>query len=110
MDQGDLLEFDMQGGQASLLILSQKFHRDWHAQALTSAGWTQAKSVSVNGVFQGVLLPEGTQKLQLEFKPFVRFAWIAHVFWLLVLMVCSFQRLRRAHVKVPSASEGISTK
>lgn len=107
VDQGDLLEFDMQGGQASLLILSQKFHRDWHAQALTSAGWTQAKSVPVNGVFQGVLLPEGTQKLQLEFKPFVRFAWIAHVFWLLVLMVCSFQRLR-ARIRSPFASEGVS--
>lgn len=86
LDQGDLLDFNVQGSnQASLLILSQKFHRDWHAQALTTSGWSDVKTVSVNGVFQGVLLPEHTHKVHMRFRPYVRFAWIAHVFWLFML-------------------------
>jgi hypothetical protein len=100
LDQGDLLKFDVQGNSpASLLILSQKFHRDWHAQALTASGWTDVTTVPVNDVFQGVLLPERTQKVHMQFKPYVRFAWIAHIFWLFVLMVlvlrppCVFKKL-----------------
>lgn len=94
LDKGDLLEFDVQGSQSSLLILSQKFHRDWQAQVLTGSVWTEAKTVPVNEVFQGVLLPEGAQKLRLQFKPYVRFAWLAHVFWLLVLMALAYQALQ----------------
>ena len=74
----------------------------------TASGWLEAKTIPVNGVFQGVLLPEGTQKVQLQFKPFVRFAWIAHVFWLLVLLVLAFQGMR-AWQPAP-VSKGISTK
>lgn len=99
----------MQGSQASLLILSQKFHRDWHAQVLTWSGWTDVRTVAVNGVYQGVLLPEGVQKARLEFLPFVRCAWIAHIFWLLVLVVLVFQALR-SRVSAPLANEGVPTK
>lgn len=93
VDKGDLLEFDVEDGQASLLILSQKFHRDWSAKALTSSGWTKVKTVPVNGVFQGILLPLGAQKVQLRFEPWVRFAWIAHIVWLIVLMTLIYQLL-----------------
>jgi hypothetical protein len=93
VDQGDQLEFDLQDSEASLLILSQKFHRDWYAQVLTSSGWSGVETVAVNGIFQGVLLPEGGQKVRLQFFPFVRFAWIAHAFWLLILIVLGFQAL-----------------
>lgn len=109
VDQGDLLEFEVQGSQASLLILSQKFHRDWHAQVLTSSGWADVKTVMVNGVFQGVLLPTGAQKAKLQFLPFVRFAWIAHIFWLLVLVVLVFQALR-SRVSPPRANEEVPAK
>lgn len=109
VDQGDLLEFDVQGSHASLLILSQKFHRDWHAQVLTSSGWTDVKTVPVNGVFQGVLLPEGAQKARLRFLPFVRFAWIAYIFWLLVLVVLVFPAFR-SRVSPSLANEGVPAK
>lgn len=88
LDRGDLLEFEAtDSGKESLLILSQKFHPDWHAQTLTAAGWTEVKTLPVNGVFQGVLLPERTQKVRLQFEPYVRFAWIAHVFWLFLAIL-----------------------
>ncbi len=94
LDKGDLLEFDVEAKESALLVLSQKFHRDWHAQVQTEAGWVEARTVPVNEVFQGVLLPEGAQKLRLQFRPFVRFAWLAHVFWLLVLTALAYQALR----------------
>jgi hypothetical protein len=89
-DQGDRLEFGVTPGQPSVLILSQKYYRDWQANVLTSADWAPAKTVAVNGVFQGVLLPSGARRVRLEFRPYARYAWIAHVFWLLLAAVLGF--------------------
>lgn len=90
LDQGDLLEFEVAPGAPSVLILSQKFHRDWHAQAFDQSGWASAKTTVINGVFQGVLLPQNTQRVRLEFKPYARYAWVAHVFWLILLALIGF--------------------
>lgn len=85
LDQTDLLEFDVTPGQPSWLVLSQKYHRDWQAQALIGGTWQGAVTAPVNGVFQGVkLAPQATQ-VRLRFMPHVRHAWIAHAFWLLLL-------------------------
>ena len=73
-----------------MLILSQKFHRDWQAQVFDQSGWVYAKTTVVNGVFQGVLLPQNAQRVRLEFKPYARYAWVAHVFWLILLALIGF--------------------
>lgn len=93
LDQGDLIAFKILDSHASLLILSQKFHRDWHAQVLASSGWMVARTVAVNGIFQGVLLPDGTRMVRLRFKPFVRLAWVSHIFWMFILMLLAYQAL-----------------
>ena len=85
LDQGDLLEFEVAPGAPTVLILSQKFHRDWLAQVFDQTGWVSAKTIAINSVFQGVLLPQNAQRVRLEFKPYARYAWIAHVFWLFLL-------------------------
>lgn len=36
-------------------------------------------------MFQGVLVPQDAEWLRLTFKPLARFAWIAHIVWLLLL-------------------------
>lgn len=89
-DQGDRLEFGVTPGQPSVLILSQKYYHDWQATVFTPAGWVPAKTTAINGVFQGVLLPSGAQRVRLEFRPYARYAWIAHVFWLLLAAVLGF--------------------
>jgi hypothetical protein len=64
----------------------------------TSHGWQAAQTVELNGVFQGVLLPPETRRVRLDFKPLARYAWIAHVFWLLLLLLAgvkSWQGYRR---------------
>ena len=87
LDKGDMLEFNVTAGESSVFILSQKYHKDWQAQVQNGAGWQLAKTIVINGVFQGVLLPPNTQKVHLEFKPYVRLSWIAHLFWVFLLAV-----------------------
>lgn len=94
-DKGDLLEFDVVPGAQSVLILSQKFHHDWHARVFDQSGWTSAKTLVINGVFQGVLLPQNTQRVRLEFMPYARYAWVAHIFWLILLALLGFKASKR---------------
>lgn len=90
-DQGDRLEFGVMPGQPSVLILSQKYYRDWRARVFTPSGWLPAKTTAVDGVFQGVLLPADAQRVRLEFRPYARYAWVAHVFWLLLAASLGFK-------------------
>lgn len=87
INQGDYFEFDLSSATESLLILSQKYHRDWQAEVLTVTGWSIAKTVSVNDIFQGIILPNGAQKVTLHFEPKVRYMWIGHVFWIILLLI-----------------------
>lgn len=94
-DEGDSAEFELAADGPALLFLSQRFDRDWNATVLASAGWETAKTLLVNGVFQGVLLPEGARRVRMQFQPLVRHAWVAHVFWLLLATVVCVRMLRR---------------
>jgi hypothetical protein len=87
LDKGDELEYAVTPGESSVLVLSQKYYRDWKAEISGPSGWAFAKTVLVNGVFEGVLLPQGAQQVRLEFRPLVRYAWLGHVFWLLMIVV-----------------------
>jgi hypothetical protein len=84
-DHGDKLEFRVNQGEQSILILSQKFHRDWQAQVLVQSQWIPAQTLEVNKVFQGVALPRNTQLVRLAFKPYVRYAWVGNLLWILLL-------------------------
>lgn len=95
LDEGDILEFEVTPGSPSILVLSQKFYPDWKAMVLKHLNWTPAKTTQVNGIFQGVLLPQGVQRVRLEFKPFVRYAWIGNIFWLLLFCILLLQSLWR---------------
>ena len=107
VDEGDLMEFGVTSEVASVLILSQKFYRDWQAQVLTGSSWTPAQTIVVNGVFQGVLLPSDTQRVRLQFKPYARYAWIADVFWLFLLALLGFTVWReRRHTAVNGVQRG----
>lgn len=99
INKGDLLEFNVAKGEPSVFLLSQKYHKDWKAQVEIGPNWRPAKTVVINGVFQGVLLPADTHLLRLEFKPYIRFAWIAQVFWVILLILIGFKAWenRRSH-------------
>ena len=85
--QGDFLDYSVSVVSESVLILSQKFYFGWRARVLTDNGWVGAKTVIVNDVFQGVILPAGTKRVQLNFLPFARFAYLGHIIWFFVLII-----------------------
>lgn len=88
------------------MIFAYSADRDWSANVQTSAGWTGAQTLRVNRVFEGVVLPAGARMVRLQFLPFVRFAWIAHVFWLIVLTVLTVQMWwRNPSLLVPSEGQ-----
>ncbi|NJD25023.1 MAG: hypothetical protein FIB06_06420 [Betaproteobacteria bacterium] len=91
LDSGDVLEFEVKPSAPSVFLLSQKFHHDWEALAETNQGWQTVQTVEVNGVFQGVMLPQETRRVRLDFKPLARHAWIAHVFWVLLVVLAGFK-------------------
>jgi hypothetical protein len=95
-DQGDVLEFEVHNypDTDSVLTLSQQYHDDWRASVRTASGWQVARTVLVNGAFQGVVIPATSNLVRLEFMPFVRFAWIAHVVWVIVLLMAVLARYR----------------
>ncbi len=95
LDQGDLLEFNVTPGIPSVLILSQKFHPDWRAEVRLKTGWIAAKTIIVNGIFQGISLPKNTYQVRLQFKQFVSYAWVGHIFWFLLLIFLVFKFLQR---------------
>jgi hypothetical protein len=86
LDQGDVSVFRVVKMRPSVLILSKKYDNNWKAKVLVNFTWAPAKTILVNNIFQGVLLPEDAQEVKLEFKPYARYAWIAHVFWILLLI------------------------
>jgi hypothetical protein len=86
-DEGDLIEFDLEGGGPSVVVLSQKFHSNWYGTAQMKSGWQSVETVAINNIFQGVLLPDGATRVRIEFRPYSRFAWIGHAFWMLLLSV-----------------------
>lgn len=91
LNEVDVLEFEVTPSAPSVFLLSQKYHRDWEAHADTNIGWQAAQTIEINGVFQGVLLPSETHRVRLDFKPLTRYAWIAHVFWFLLLVLTGFK-------------------
>jgi hypothetical protein len=93
VDQGDIVEYRVVAGGASLLILSHKYHRDWQATGRVQGRWEALRTTEVNRVFQGVILPPGTDSVRLEFKPYVRHAWLANVCWLALLALVVLQRV-----------------
>jgi hypothetical protein len=95
-DDGDVLEFKVQNypDTDSVLTLSQQYHHDWRASIRTASGWQAARAIPVNGVFQGVVIPAKSEVVRLQFMPFVRFAWLAHVFWILVILMAVLGRYR----------------
>lgn len=99
-DLGDRIDLRLNSRERSLVVLSQKYHRDWQALAYGKSGWTAIDTTSVNGVFQGVLVPEGTEVVKIEFKPYVRHSWVGHLFWFLLFFFVVLRRFRLGSWKI----------
>ncbi len=68
--------------QPGLLWLSQQFHPQWRARA----GSERLTCVLVDDFYQGVLVPAGTERIVLEFRPWARWAWVPQVLFALAAL------------------------
>lgn len=65
-----VLEFE-RSPEPELLFLSRQFHPHWRARS----DGEELETVAVDGFYQGVLLPPGTERVELAFEPWIRLAW-----------------------------------
>jgi hypothetical protein len=83
--------------QETLLFLSQQYHRAWQATSRQQS----LRTVTVNGFYQGIILPPFTNEVELSFRPFALWSWVPQ--WLFViagawLLLRAFWRIRRDDV------------
>ena len=94
LDMGDEMEFTVVGSRPTLLVLSQKYNRQWLAEWRSTGPWRRAAAVCVNGFFQGVVVPQGATSIRLSFRPWSRYAWFSHAFFAAALALLVFRSLR----------------
>ena len=85
LDDEIVLEFDALEGPA-LLFVSQEHHVHWKARSEDRA----LRTVKINGLFQGVVVPAGTECIELEFCPLAPWMLLPQlVFVVLGLVACA---------------------
>ncbi len=76
IDQDDRLAFGVTPRtEPTVLFVSQQYHPRWEA----SSSGHPLSTLRVNGFYQGVLLPPGTNEVELRFRPFVRWSFVPQV-------------------------------
>jgi hypothetical protein len=73
LDAADALAFQTTPADfPTLLFVSQQHHPHWKA----TSGGARLETLAVNGFYQGVVVPPGTQRVELVFRPWVRWSWV----------------------------------
>lgn len=82
-EHDDFLRFRLTPSEAAtLLFVSQQFHPRWKARCASGA----LSTVAINGFWQGVLVPPGTEEVVLRFEPFSLWSWIPQAFFALAAL------------------------
>jgi hypothetical protein len=89
-DSGDQVVFSVAVNQPSLLVVSSKYHPQWHAEVFDGQRWLDRPVLAVNGIFQGVALTPADTNVRLSFRPHARWMWVVHLFWAGYLMYVGF--------------------
>jgi len=93
-DSVDRLDFSVAVDQPSLLVVSSKYHPQWHAEVFDGQRWLDRPVIAVNGIFQGVALKPEDTNVRLSFRPYVRWMWVVYLFWVGYLMYIGFVWVR----------------
>jgi hypothetical protein len=89
----------------TLLFLSQQYHPRWTA----SANGRTLATVLVDGLFQGVRVPPGTEQVELVFRAAARWSWIPQASCAgLVLALLARQLVRRSRASEHGVAEPIT--
>ena len=66
-------------------------------------GICELETVQVNGFYQGVVVPPGTEEVELRFLPLVRWAWVSQVAFALAWLAAGGRALARKRRNVSAA-------
>jgi hypothetical protein len=80
----------------SLLWASWQYHPNWRARSEGRA----LETVTVDGIYQGVLVPAGVAVVHLDFEPYVRWAWIPQACLLVALPGCVVWKRWRERLRI----------
>ena len=79
----DLIELTLDDpGAERLVLLRQQYHAAWKAYA----EGRELRTLRLDGIYLGVFIPPGVVDVKLVFRPYVWWAWIPEVFYLLVFL------------------------
>jgi hypothetical protein len=73
----------------SVLFVSQQFHPFWRARSDEK----DLKTARVNDFYLGVLLPPGTERVNVKFKPFSLWMWVPQAFFVLAALGWGVRRI-----------------
>lgn len=82
----DFFEMPLASGDASIVVISQQYHKEWDAYALVEGQWVKIDTFAMNGIYQGAVTPVGATRVRFEFHPWTLLMWIPHLVWLFGLV------------------------
>lgn len=94
VDNGDriVVKFADRTLQAMTMVVSQMFNPGWVAEGHAGDGWHKLLTIPVNDAFEGIVVPVGMDAVRLQFRPWVRWSWLGHVgFGLMILLIISLR-------------------
>jgi len=83
----------------TLLVASQSYNTDWHAEARSENGWKPLETLTVNGAYEGAIIPTDVDAIRLSFKPWVRWAWLGHVAFCILAFITALKAIRRQYLR-----------
>jgi hypothetical protein len=91
-NQGDHLRYVTARQETeTLLFISQQYHKYWQARDKNGP----LRTVAVNDFYQGVLLPPGTEEVELRFLPWGRWSWIPQALFVILWIAHLISRVVR---------------
>ena len=78
----DYFEIPLAHNHASIVVISQIYHKEWDAYALVGNSWQKVNTFAMNGIYQAAVVPEGAMKVRFDFTPWVLWMWISYVVWI----------------------------
>jgi len=81
--------------QETILFISQQYHPHWKA----TSNDKRLQTVLINDFYQGVVIPPGTDSLQLQFKPYILWSWLPQLFFIVLGLVALVGWLKNTNLR-----------
>jgi hypothetical protein len=96
IDHGDRIDITVEAlPHTTLVVISEQFSPSWQAQVFDGQAWQSARTVTINGAFLGVIVPQNAQNIQLTYTTPVQWMWLSHLVWGMIGCVVIMVNQRR---------------